>query len=141
MGHILIWTSHAGRGEYQRRGLRKEPNMEIRECVECHKSYQPVKGNQKRCAVCKNKGPKDKTHTMVCAYCGKQFTTDIYNRIYCSPKCREAVPKEKMPHYTRICAFCGKEYTATKISRIYCSKECAREGKRAKDNAWRTQHV
>jgi len=116
--------------------------MDIRECVVCHKSYQPVKGNQKKCPVCKTKYvQKSKLHTVVCSYCHKEFTTTLYNKEYCSATCREAGPKSRRPTYDRICAYCGKPFTATKITVNACSKECRREVKRIKDNAWRTKHV
>jgi len=97
-------------------------------------------GNQKKCANCRNKreAPKSKLHQVECIHCGKTFSTTIYNRKFCSKKCRELFHynPETKPH---ICPACGKKFNSTKGNKKYCSELCAH---RAKLNPlWRTLGV
>lgn len=94
-------------------------------------------GNQKKCANCKSKraAPKRKLKTVECVHCGKPFSTDIYNRKFCSKRCRE------LYHYNpeskeHICPVCGKSFMTPKGNRKYCSDACAHKAKL--NPLWRT---
>ena len=60
--------------------------------------------------------------TKTCKHCGKEFTTYIKNRVFCSTECSEA--HKIRPVYTRVCPVCGKEFTTTYSSKITCSVKC-----------------
>lgn len=112
--------------------------MTIKHCRLCGKPYRPIKGNQVICPVCKqrNRG-KRVMHTVTCPVCGELFTTDLYNKEYCSKECREFANRGEEPMLEKICPQCKEEFKATKVSRVYCSKECARKAKAILDAAWR----
>lgn len=105
--------------------------MQIKTCTVCHKEFLPLVGNQKKCINCKNKRAGDtvrKPQTVECTQCGKPFVTKIYNRKFCSKKCRELF------HYNpamkeHICPVCNKKFLTTKGNKKYCSDLCAHKVK------------
>ena len=106
--------------------------MKIKKCVVCGKDFAPLVGNQIKCQVCRNsKVRKTEVHQIQCAVCGKTFSSSLYNKKYCSRKCREAfhyspIPKEK------TCRCCEKKFTTTKANRKYCSDYCSLMAKTGK---------
>ena len=60
-----------------------------------------------------------------CPVCGKEYETNVHNKIFCSPYCKtkhyqqnRAVLKE------RVCKVCGKTFLAKAKNKIYCSEYC-----------------
>lgn len=105
--------------------------MQIKTCIICHKEFIPMVGNQKKCPNCKYKRLGDivrVAQTVECARCGTPFSTTIYNRKFCSKKCRELF------HYNpevkdHTCLVCGKKFKTTKSNKKYCSDLCAHKAK------------
>ena len=112
--------------------------MLIRTCAVCHKEFIPLVGNQKKCINCKGKKPGQDikvAHKVECIQCGVTFSTLIYNRKFCSKKCRELF------HYNpamieKECVVCHKKFKTTKGNRKYCSELCAHKAKL--NPTWRT---
>lgn len=88
-----------------------------------------------------------KTYTRTCPICGKKFTTNRHNNIYCSIECkgiamvrvhkkavRNYLNKEKTKRIEarektiRVCPICNKEFTPLESHQKYCSNECAVKG-------------
>ena len=112
--------------------------MQIKTCTVCHKEFIPLVGNQKKCLNCRNKKPGQEikvAHKVECIQCGVTFSTLIYNRKFCSKKCRELF------HYNptlteKECVVCHKKFKTTKGNRKYCSELCAHKAKL--NPTWRT---
>ena len=72
-----------------------------------------------------------------CKRCGKIFTTNLKEKIYCSVKCRAKYWLEHNQEKIKIiCEYCGKEFgrprrVNAKGKKIrYCSRNCANKGSR-----------
>jgi len=116
--------------------------MMTKYCRICGKPYRPIKGNQVICPVCKQKNiGKRIMHSVSCSVCGVLFTTDLYNKEYCSKECREVASRGEEVLLKKVCPQCEEEFEATKVSRVYCSKECAKKAKLILDTAWRKKKL
>lgn len=112
--------------------IRKKQIQPIKKCAYCGKEYQ---GKGKYCSEeCKEKQHiKNKTKTITCKHCGKQFIT-TKNVSYCSEECRTAALKNQQREYRKrryiprkvICKECGKEFLTEygNMKRVFCSDEC-----------------
>lgn len=95
-----------------------------RVCVSCGKTFAPLVGNQKKCALCKGYKPASPApKKVICILCGKEFETTIYNKKFCSRECRNTF------HYSpqiihKHCEHCGKAFETTQMRQKYCSVEC-----------------
>lgn len=95
-------------------------------CKRCGKPFVKVFGMEKQCPVCRKLPyyiPVNKQHTVTCCVCGKEFETLLYNKKYCSDKCRCS------SHYTPVlaekqCPVCGKKFKTGYKQQVFCSLEC-----------------
>ncbi len=63
---------------------------------------------------------KRKKHSRTCFRCGKAFSTNRAQQIYCSAYCRH----NKRNFEPKKCAYCGLLFAPRGISNRYCSKNC-----------------
>lgn len=87
----------------------------------------------------------------VCPICGKEFTANTMNRMYCSDECkyeaqlrgkREAWAEQYVPR-TVVCKECGRTFTATvgATRSAYCSDECAKRALHRHDKQKRRKEM
>lgn len=65
-----------------------------------------------------------------CRWCGKEFTPEFANKLYCSPECVKAKKNERTKRWRicgpkeRTCPVCGKGFKTQGNGPKYCSPEC-----------------
>ena len=81
-----------------------------------------------------------------CIICGREFYTQISNKITCSPVCAkkrkqqtERKRHEKQAKFgkvieAKVCPECGKTFTPDVPQRVYCSNYCSERHRRAAHN-------
>ena len=96
------------------------------ECTVCHKTFLKVHSRDKRCLNCRKVPYYTKVrtaHAVVCKQCGTEFITDLYNKEFCSNKCRERF-HYAIEEVAKVCKVCGREFKTSRINQIYCSEAC-----------------
>ena len=85
-----------------------------------------------------------------CIVCGKPYTSNIKNKLTCSPECSEIRRKQytkkvnaearaatRLRLGTKLCAVCGKEFEPNHPQKVCCSPECQIKRDREKVKSFR----
>ncbi len=100
---------------------------------QCRSRRDYLRNKQRKAAAREQEKKPEKAEPvqLVCARCGKTFTSGNGQRKYCGEECANAARREqrlewgKTHRRKKACKFCGKSFTPNKPNQKFCCRTCA----------------